>query len=208
MAAPKFGMKLALSPSIRMKSGTLFFLVKSKKLFNKSKITTDEKDEHRFFNKISNERLLNPFYLFSSVVKKRFFKQSLSGARAAGFVDVKGVDHVEARIRAAHGVFQADQQQPLLGAAFGDIQVVERDARFVVQDGVRDQAGNCIDQPLVHFFEEHEIQVTAEFILHDPFSELGGKQDLQALVDILGAGDKRHLGPAVGECGREAPAGA
>src|SRR5262245_19597696 len=60
---------------------------------------------------------------------------SRAGSRRLG--DVERIDHIETRVGAPDGVLEADQQQARLGRALGDVESIQGDARFVVENRVR-----------------------------------------------------------------------
>ena len=102
-------------------------------------------------------------------------------------VDIKRIDHVKPGVRTPHCVLKADQQKPQLIGAFRDIELVQRDAGFVIENGIRNHAVQRVDQTLIDFLEEHTVQITTKFILHHPFAQAGGKENLQALLNIFRA---------------------
>ena len=55
----------------------------------------------------------------------------------------------------------------------GDVQLVQADARFMIQDGVGDDAVYVVKQALVDLFEEYVVQVAAVILLHHSFPQLG-----------------------------------
>ena len=65
----------------------------------------------------------------------------------------KGINHIKTRVGAPDSVFNADQQETWLVNTFGDVELVKRDTSFVIQDGVRDNTIQVINEALVDLFE-------------------------------------------------------
>src|SRR5437879_6381279 len=62
---------------------------------------------------------------------------------------IEWVDHVEARVGAADGIVDADEDAGLLGLARVHVQAIERDPGLVLEDGVGDQPLDGAEQPLI-----------------------------------------------------------